>query len=98
MHAVNFNKGCYIGQEIVERVRSRGLVHRLLAGVEIDSRDVPAPDTGLMHGEENAVYTTGRVLAGIGQGRGTSLLAPRTGRAGHDAHRRWPRRRGARST
>jgi aminomethyltransferase len=54
MHAVNFNKGCYIGQEIVERVRSRGLVHRLLAGVEIDSRDVPAPDTGLMHGEENA--------------------------------------------
>ena len=38
MHAVNFNKGCYIGQEIVERVRSRGLVHRLLAGVEIDTQ------------------------------------------------------------
>jgi aminomethyltransferase len=54
MHAVNFNKGCYIGQEIVERVRSRGLVHRLLAGVEIDSPDVPAPDTRLMQGEENA--------------------------------------------
>lgn len=54
MHAVNFNKGCYIGQEIVERVRSRGLVHRLLAGVEIDSPDVPAPDTRLMQDEENA--------------------------------------------
>jgi folate-binding protein YgfZ len=53
-HAVNFNKGCYIGQEIVERVRSRGLVHRLLAGVEIDSREVPEPDTRLLHGEENA--------------------------------------------
>jgi len=54
MHAVNFNKGCYIGQEIVERVRSRGLVHRLLAGVEIDSTEVPAPDTRLLQGEENA--------------------------------------------
>jgi aminomethyltransferase len=52
MHAVNFNKGCYIGQEIVERVRSRGLVHRLLAGVEIDSTEVPAPDTRLSQGEE----------------------------------------------
>lgn len=55
MHAVNFSKGCYIGQEIVERVRSRGLVHRLLAGVEADSTEVPAPDTRLSHGdEENA--------------------------------------------
>lgn len=26
--ALNFNKGCYVGQEIVERIRSRGSVHR----------------------------------------------------------------------
>ena len=30
--ALNFNKGCYIGQEIVERIRSRGSVHRKFAG------------------------------------------------------------------
>ena len=53
-HAVSFSKGCYIGQEIVERVRSRGLVHRLLAGVEIESNAVPEPETRLFHGEENA--------------------------------------------
>jgi len=52
-HAVNFNKGCYIGQEIVERVRSRGLVHRLLAGVEIDSTEPPEPQTRLFHGEQD---------------------------------------------
>jgi len=52
-HAVNFTKGCYIGQEIVERVRSRGLVHRLLAGVEIDSTEPPEHDTRLFHGEED---------------------------------------------
>jgi folate-binding protein YgfZ len=28
MRALNFNKGCYVGQEIVERIRSRGNVHR----------------------------------------------------------------------
>jgi folate-binding protein YgfZ len=28
MRALNFNKGCYLGQEIVERIRSRGAVHR----------------------------------------------------------------------
>jgi folate-binding protein YgfZ len=53
-HAVNFNKGCYIGQEIVERVRSRGLVHRLLAGLEIDSTEPPEPDTHLFQGDQDA--------------------------------------------
>jgi folate-binding protein YgfZ len=32
MRALNFNKGCYVGQEIVERIRSRGNVHRKFAG------------------------------------------------------------------
>src|SRR6202008_3105852 len=26
--ALNFNKGCYLGQEIVERLRSRATIHR----------------------------------------------------------------------
>lgn len=30
LRALNFSKGCYLGQEIVERVRSRGKVHRHL--------------------------------------------------------------------
>lgn len=29
--ALNFNKGCYLGQEIVERIRSRATIHRRLA-------------------------------------------------------------------
>ncbi len=28
--ALNFNKGCYLGQEIVERIRSRATIHRIL--------------------------------------------------------------------
>jgi folate-binding protein YgfZ len=40
LQAVNFNKGCYLGQEIVERIRARGHVNRLLRKLELD---VPAP-------------------------------------------------------
>lgn len=35
--ALNFTKGCYIGQEIVERIRARGQVHRTLAGFVLDA-------------------------------------------------------------
>jgi folate-binding protein YgfZ len=39
--ALSFNKGCYLGQEIVERIRSRGSVHRHLRPLEL-SGPVPA--------------------------------------------------------
>lgn len=41
--ALNFNKGCYLGQEIVERIRSRGNVHRHLRALELDG---PLPQAG----------------------------------------------------
>jgi folate-binding protein YgfZ len=42
--ALNFNKGCYIGQEIVERIRARGAVHRAFVGFEVKG-SVPAAGT-----------------------------------------------------
>jgi len=39
-HALNFTKGCYIGQEIVERIRSRGNVHRKFHGFLLEG-DLP---------------------------------------------------------
>ena len=47
LHAVHTNKGCYLGQEIVERVRSRGQVHRLLTPIRVRSITAPAPGTPL---------------------------------------------------
>ena len=38
--AISFTKGCYIGQEIVARIHSRGAVNRLLVQLGIDA-DVP---------------------------------------------------------
>src|SRR6202041_30665 len=42
-HAVHFQKGCYLGQEIVERVRSRGHVNRLLMGFRMGSQTTSPP-------------------------------------------------------
>jgi folate-binding protein YgfZ len=38
---ISFTKGCYTGQEIVERVRSRGHVNRRLTGLLFSSAEVP---------------------------------------------------------
>jgi tRNA-modifying protein YgfZ len=46
-HGVHFNKGCYLGQEIVERVRSRAQIHRLLTPVRIQDSAAPSPGTKL---------------------------------------------------
>jgi folate-binding protein YgfZ len=51
LQAVSFNKGCYLGQEIVERVRSRAQIHRILRRVEIDSTEVPPAGTKFEAGE-----------------------------------------------
>jgi folate-binding protein YgfZ len=39
--ALHFAKGCYLGQEIVERIRSRGNVHRAFSAFRLDG-DLPA--------------------------------------------------------
>ena len=42
LNALSFTKGCYIGQEIVERTRSRGHVNWMLAGFFVQA-DAPPP-------------------------------------------------------
>ncbi len=45
LHAIHFNKGCYIGQEIVERIRSRGHVNRML--VRLESSELLEPGAAI---------------------------------------------------
>lgn len=54
MHAVHFSKGCYLGQEIVERVRSRAQIHRVLRRVVFDTSEVPAVGAKFTSGESVA--------------------------------------------
>jgi folate-binding protein YgfZ len=45
---ISFNKGCYTGQEIVERVRSRGHVNRKRVMLKFSTQDPPAAGTKLL--------------------------------------------------
>jgi folate-binding protein YgfZ len=45
MHAVSFNKGCYLGQEIVERIRAQGRVNKKLMRVVLEGDEAPAAGT-----------------------------------------------------
>jgi folate-binding protein YgfZ len=46
VRGLSFTKGCYLGQEIVERVRSRGQVHRHLRSLEIFPNSLALPAVG----------------------------------------------------
>lgn len=51
--ALHFNKGCYLGQEIVERIRSRGQVHRIFSGLLLTG-ELSAPGTPLTADSDGA--------------------------------------------
>ncbi len=69
--AISYTKGCYVGQEIIARIRARGHVNRKLMGLLLEGTRVPAAGTKLIaNGNEvgeitTAVYspTLGRPIA-----------------------------------
>ena len=87
LQAVHFSKGCYVGQEIVERVRSRGQVHRHLRGVRIEGNAgdvVPEAGAKLSVGEKelgeivSAVYSPGLGLVAAMAYVRTEVMQPGT--------------------
>ncbi len=56
--AISTRKGCYLGQEVVERVTARGRVNRRLVGLAIEGRDLPLPGDRLYDAEHDAGYVT----------------------------------------
>jgi folate-binding protein YgfZ len=67
-YAVHPTKGCYLGQEIVERVRAQGQVHRLLAPVHIAGTQAPDPGTKLLaDGKPVAEITSAAYSSALGE-------------------------------
>jgi aminomethyltransferase len=74
LQALNFDKGCYIGQEIVERIRSRGNVHRTFTGFEFQGEALPAAGAKIKaNGKEVGEITSGAVLPFSGGERRVGL-------------------------
>ena len=63
--AVSFTKGCYLGQETVERIHSRGHVNRKLVGLMAEGDTVPAPGDPVLVDER----PVGRVTSAVASPR-----------------------------
>jgi len=63
MHAVSYTKGCYIGQEIVERIRAQGHVNKKLVRVAMDAAAPPAAGTKLSAGGAEVGEITSSVVS-----------------------------------
>jgi len=57
VRALNFSKGCYLGQEIVERIRSRGAVHRQFTAFTVEG-PLPLPGTKIQADEKEVGEVT----------------------------------------
>lgn len=62
-HAVSFNKGCYLGQEVVERIRSRGHVNKNLTGLIIGGKKPPPAGSKILSGEKEIGTVTSSVYS-----------------------------------
>ncbi len=60
-HAVNFDKGCYLGQEVIERIHSRGHVNKKLVGMVLEGEG-PAQRGDRIQAETKEV---GRVTSSV---------------------------------
>ncbi|MGA2647898.1 MAG: folate-binding protein [Candidatus Sulfotelmatobacter sp.] len=74
MRALNFNKGCYVGQEIVERIRSRGNVHRKFTGFISEGAAEFAKDAKIVFGDKEVGEITSFAVLKTPSGERTVAL------------------------
>ena len=56
--AINFNKGCYLGQEVVARATHIGRVNKQLVRLEVETKDSVSPRSKLMSNGREAGFIT----------------------------------------
>jgi folate-binding protein YgfZ len=58
--AVSYTKGCYIGQEVIARIRTYGQVARTLRGLRLadDLKELPRKGDKLFQGDKEVGYIT----------------------------------------
>jgi folate-binding protein YgfZ len=72
--ALNFNKGCYVGQEIVERIRSRGNVHRKFTSFVCEEAASISAGAKVSSGEKEVGEITSAAVLPAGSGKQTAAL------------------------
>jgi aminomethyltransferase len=60
---ISYSKGCYTGQEIVERVRSRGQVNRVRVLLKFAGKEIPASGASLLADGKEVGFVTRAVFS-----------------------------------
>jgi aminomethyltransferase len=58
VEAISYTKGCYIGQEVVARLESRGHVNRKLVGLLLKGTALPAPGAAIVAADREVGWIT----------------------------------------
>ncbi len=75
MQAVSFTKGCYLGQEIVERIRAQGHVNKKLVRLEIAGAVPPPAGTKATANAVNPADSAGEVTSAVYSPRSGKIAA-----------------------
>jgi len=62
-HAISFKKGCYLGQEVVERATARGHINRRLSGLLVQGNTLPVSGDKLFRESQEVGWVTSAAVS-----------------------------------
>ena len=81
--AVSYDKGCYLGQEVVARIHYRGGVNKGLRGLDLGAAPPPPPGADVLHDGRSAGRLGSAVVSpALGRTVALAVLHQRAGEAG----------------
>lgn len=81
LHAIDFNKGCYIGQEVIAKMQFRGKPRRYLVKLQIAGQTPPAVGTEFRVGDQVVGHVTSSAFS---PGRSGPVALARVRRGFHE--------------
>ena len=79
--AISYDKGCYMGQETISRIRHRGHANKTLVGLKIPGQKPPQPGAPVFAGQTEC----GKISSAVYSPKLRSVLALATVRIGQDS-------------
>ena len=61
---LRLRQGCYVGQEVINRIDVKGLINKRLTGLEVEGMDLPPQGAEVLLGEQVVGLVTSATSAG----------------------------------
>lgn len=87
---LDFQKGCYIGQEVIAKIKYLGQVNRGLAGIRLEGEEAPPAGAAVLkEGEEAGEVTRAALSPSLGRGIALAYLHRKAMEPGTEVRVRW---------